>query len=77
MALNTYLTGRSGNTTVKGSEIRRVAGLVDEEQARIPHIAHTRQWGFVDARQLPMPQFPHLPETLSVAYRRSLCSLDP
>ena len=60
---------------MKDSGIRRAAGLVDEEQAHFSHTAHTRLWGFVSVRQLPMPQVPHVSETPSVAYRRLLRNL--
>jgi len=77
MAVKTHLTGPSGSATVKDSEIRRAAGLVDEEQANVPHTVHTSLWGFVSVRQQPMLQVPPLPETPSVAYRSLLRNYYP
>ena len=73
--MNAHLTGPSGSAKVKYSEIRRAEELIDAEQAHIPHTVHTRLWGFVSVRQLPMPQVPHVSETPSVAYRRLLRNL--
>jgi len=42
MAVKAHLTGPSGSATVKGSEIRRAAELIDEVQAHVPHTVDTR-----------------------------------